>query len=346
MVDGMAPERRVLGRTGLEVTAMGFGAGGYSRAGMAQGIEHAAFVMAQAIDAGVNLIDTAERYGTEPAVAQAIARSSRTREDIVISTKVMHSVDEVLRTPEQIEAAIRARLEALETDYVDVLQLHGVGAAEYDQIRDKLLPVLERQREAGTVRWIGLTEGFRKDRGHEMLARAIPDGCWDVVMVGFNLLNQTARERVLEPAMMMNVGVMNMFAVRQALRDLDTMAAHLRERDEAEALPDTAEVGAIIQTLQRFIGSAGPTLPDLAYRFARDEPGISSVLVGTGNPEHLAANLETFAGPPLEARVAGELRGILPGIDVLNGETVERRRRSMTMRLLRMLGLFGGERRG
>lgn len=338
-------ERRILGRTGLEVTAMGFGAGGFSRAGMRDGVDHAAGMIAQALNAGVNLLDTAEMYGTEPAVAQGISQSSHAREDVVIATKVNYRIEDRLRTPEEIEEAVRARLEALETDYVDVLQIHGVAPEDYDHVRDQFLPVLGRLRQAGAIRWLGVTEAFRTDRGHQMLARAIPEGHWDVVMVGFNLLNQTARERVLEPAMRANVGVMNMFAVRQALRDLDTISAHLRERAAAGALPETAEVGAIIQTLQRFIGTAAPTLPDLSYRFVRDEPGISTVLVGTGNPEHLRANLETFASPPLAPGVAGELHGVLPGIDVLNGELNERRRRSVTMRLLRKLGLFGGDRR-
>ena len=345
MVDGMALERRMLGRTGLEVTVMGFGAGGFSRAGIDDGFDHAASVIAQALDAGVNLIDTAEMYETEPVVAAEIAQSSRRRDEVVIATKVNYRVEDELRTPAEIEEAVRARLEALETEYVDVLQIHGVALEDYERVRDALLPVLERQREAGTVRWIGVTEAFRADRGHEMLARAIPDGCWDVVVVGFNLLNQTARERVLEPAMMANVGVMNMFAIREALRDLEMVSAHLRERADAGVLPETAEVGSLIQTLQRFIGTAAPTMPDLAYRFVRDEPGISTVLVGTGDPEHLSANLETFASPPLEPGVTGELHGFLPGIDALDGEMVPRGRQSVTMQLLRKVGLFGGQRR-
>lgn len=153
-----------------------------------------------------------------------------------------------------------------------------------------------------------------------MLARAIADGCWDVVMVGFNLLNQTARERVLEPAMVADIGVMDMFAVRQALRDLDTVSAYLRAREADGTLPADAEVGSVIQTLRRFVGDAAPTLPDLSYRFVRDEPGISTVLVGTGNPDHLDDNLHSFTRPPLEPGVTGELQGLLVGVDTLNGE--------------------------
>lgn len=313
-------ERRVLGRTGIEVTAVGFGAGGFSRAGLREGIDHAASMVAQAIDAGVNLLDTAEMYRTEPAVAAGVARSSKRRDELVITTKVDYRVDGRLRTAEELEAALRARLEALETGYLDVVQLHGLSPDDYEQARDELLPVLERHREAGTLRWVGVTERFRLDRGHEMLARAIADGCWDVVMVGFSLLNQTARTRVLEPAIEANVGTMDMFAVRQALRDLETVSAHLRERAEAGALPSSIDVDAELAVLERHIGASAMSLPDLAYRFARAEPGMSTVLMGTGNPEHLAENLASFRRPALSDAVLAELRGFLAGVDSLNGE--------------------------
>ncbi|MDA0352523.1 MAG: aldo/keto reductase [Chloroflexi bacterium] len=328
MADEML-ERRTLGRTGLEVTAIGFGAGGFSRAGLGDGVDHAAGVVAQAIDSGINLIDTAEMYRTEPAVAAGIARSSKTRDEVVIATKVGYRERgaDRLRTPEELEAALRARLDALESDYLDVVQLHGLTPEDYEQVRDDLLPVLERARDAGTVRWIGVTEAFRSDRGHAMLARAIADGCWDVVMVGFNLLNQSARERVLAPAIAANIGVMDMFAVRQALRDLEVVSPHLREEAAAGVLPSDLDVEGTLALLARHIGGAVPTLPDLAYRFVRAEPGVSTVLVGTGNPEHLRDNLASFTRPALDAAVLEELRLVFDGVEALNGETGARARR-------------------
>lgn len=321
MVDGTGLERRWLGRTGLEVTVMGFGSGGFSRAGAREGVDHAAGIVAQAIDAGVNLIDTAEMYRTEPAVALGVERSSKARDELVIATKVNYRTDDRFRTPDEIEAALQARLEALQTDYLDVVQVHGLAPEHYERVRDELLPVLERARAAGSVRWIGVTEPFRTDRGHAMLARAIADGCWDVVMVGFNLLNQTARERVLAPAIEADIGVMDMFAVRQALRELEELGAHLRAASADGTLPASVDVEETLGVLGRLVESAGTTLPDLAYRFVSAEPGVSTVLVGTGNPEHLRANLETLDAAPLDAAVLAELRGLLAGIDALNGET-------------------------
>ena len=313
--------RRSLGRTGLDVTVMGFGAGGFSRAGLRDGLDHAASVVTEALHSGINLLDTAEAYRTEPAVALGIERSDLSRTDVVIATKVAYRNEDRIRTPSELEAAVEERLELLGTDYIDVLQVHGVAPDQYEEVRDTLLPVLETERSRGRVHWIGVTEIFNLDRAHEMLPRAIADGCWDVLMVGFNLLNQTARERVLAPAEAADVGTMIMFAVRQTLLDLEATAAHLREQAAEGRLPTGVDVEADLATIAELASTAAPTLADLAYRFTREEPGVSTVLVGTGNPAHLAENLETFRRPPLSEDTLDRLRRILPGVDTMTAQT-------------------------
>ncbi len=314
-------ERRILGRTGIEVTAMGFGAGGFSRAGLAQGVDHTAAIIAEALDSGINLIDTAEAYLTEPGVALGIERSSARREDVVISTKVLFRTQDGWRSPVEIEAAVQARLEALSTDYLDVVHVHGVRPKDYERVRDEVLPVLERCVGAGSVRSVGITEAFRVDLRHEMLARAIADGAWDVIMVGFNLLNQSAREMVLQPAIDADIGVIDMFAVRQALRDMQVLTKHLRAASADGTLPGDVDVDAELARVASHVAASGSSLPDLAYRFVREQLGISSVLVGTGNPDHLRANIETFTSAPLDPDVLDDLTMMLAGVAALNGET-------------------------
>jgi len=300
---------------------MGFGAGGFSRAGLARGVDHTAAIIAEALDAGVTLIDTAEAYRTEPGVALGIERSSVRREDVVISTKVLFRTQDGWRTPAEIETAVQARLETLGTDYLDIVHIHGVRPQDYERVRDGSLPGLQRCVDAGTVRSIGITEAFRVDLRHETLVRAIADGVWDVIMVGFNLLNQSARETVLQPAIAADIGVMDMFAVRQALRDMDVLTEHLREKAADGTLPDTVDVDTELGRIAAHVSASGSSLPDLAYRFVREEPGISSVLVGTGNPDHLRANLRTFTRRPLAPAVLEDLSSVLAGVAALNGET-------------------------
>ena len=316
-------ERRLLGRTGIDVTAMGFGAGGFSRAGLAQGVDHTAALIAEALDSGVNLIDTAEAYRTEPAVALGIERSSVRREDVVISTKVLYRTENGWRTPAEIERAVQARFESLNTGYLDIVHIHGVLPNDYERVRDEFLPCLQRCLAAGTVRCVGVTEAFRVDLRHEMLVRAIADGVWDVIMVGFNLLNQSARETVLQPAIDANIGVLDMFAVRQALRDMDVLTDHLKQKSADGTLPESIDIDAELARVTRHVTADGSSIPDLAYRFVREQPGISSVLVGTGNPDHLRANLETFTSPPLDSDVLEDLSAMLSGVATLNGETAD-----------------------
>jgi len=300
---------------------MGFGAGGFSRAGLAQGVDHTAAIIAEAIDSGVNLIDTAEAYRTEPGVALGIERSDARREDVVISTKVLFRTEQGWRSPAEIEAAVHARLQALGTDYLDVVHIHGVRPKDYVRVRDESLAGLQRCVAAGTVRSIGITEAFRVDLRHETLVRAIADGLWDVIMVGFNLLNQSARETVLQPAVAADIGVMNMFAVRQALRDMEVLTEHLREKSADGTLPGSVDIDGELARVARHVSASSSSLPDLAYRFVREEPGISSILVGTGNPHHLRANVDTFSSAPLDQAVLDELSTMLAGIATLNGET-------------------------
>ncbi len=80
-------------------------------------------------------------------------------------------------------------------------------------------------RDQGKIRFLGITEGFSADTKHVMMERAARDPHWDVMMVGFSILNQSARERVLAETSRQDIGVLCMFAVRDAL----SRPAKLRE---------------------------------------------------------------------------------------------------------------------
>ncbi len=69
-------------------------------------------------------------------------------------------------------------------------------------------------RDQGKIRFVGITEAFELDPGHTMLQDALRDDCWDVMMVGFNLLNQTARQLVFPQTIQRNIGTLIYPAVR------------------------------------------------------------------------------------------------------------------------------------
>jgi aryl-alcohol dehydrogenase-like predicted oxidoreductase len=305
-------ERRPLGRTSLRTTAMGFGAGGRSRAGLDDGFDHAAAMVAAALGAGVNIIDTAEAYRTESAVAAGIARAGVARDNVIITTKVKYRAGGELRTPAAVTDAVRGRLDALGTDRLDVIQLHGVRPDDYTWARDRLLPELEELRQRGVIRAIGVTEMFALDPGHQMLARAVADGCWDTVMVGYNLINQTARERVIAPAARAGVGVLVMFAVRELLTDIDRLDSYVREQSAAGRLPGDFDADEDLHRLRRVLVRESASLADLAYRFAAATHGVSTVLVGTE-----VADLQ-----PVQFPERLEERGVLLAQGVIWGSSV------------------------
>ena len=115
-----------LGRTGLRVSVAGLGCGGFSRLGLGTGrsTAEAVALIREALDIGVNLLDTAAAYGTEEVVGEAV-REVR-REDVVIATKAWIPRSEDRRAAERAIASLEGSLRRLGTDYVDIFQLHGV----------------------------------------------------------------------------------------------------------------------------------------------------------------------------------------------------------------------------
>lgn len=311
-------EYTTLGRTGLRVSRMGLGCGGHSRLGMSQGrtVAEAENVVREALALGINFIDTAEGYRTEEVVGRAIANTPR--EQIVLSTKAGVRWQERKCTRAEMRERVEACLKRLQTDYVDVFHLHGVSLEDYPYACEELLPALQEMRAEGKIRFTGITEVFGHDPGHKMLVRALPDDYWDVIMVGFNLLNQSARERVLARTQAQNIGTLCMFAVRralsqpEALRDLiqSLLAQNLIEDDGLNAE----------NPLDFLVEEGGASsVPEAAYRFCRWEPGMEVILSGTGSIEHLRANAVSLSLPPLPEAVQERLQRLFARVDSVSG---------------------------
>ncbi len=312
-------EYTTLGKTGLKVSVVGLGCGGPSRLGMrdnADTEERAVGIVREAIDLGVNFIDTAQNYGTEGVVGKAMAGIPRDR--FVISTKKTLP-DPGQRSPEdEIKKGLEQSLKHLGTDYIDVYHLHGVEPKDYDFARERLMPVMRRLREQGKIRFIGVTEGFVQDPSHQMLQQSLNEDLWDVVMVGFNLLNPSARRTVFSTARDKGVGVLNMFAVRRALSQPDRLKTIVADLIQKGALsPGAMNVEDPVDFMLK--ESSAQTLPEVAYRFCRHEPGIDVVLTGTGNPEHLRANVQSILKPALPKPVLEKLEATFGSLDTLTG---------------------------
>ena len=310
---------QVLGKTGLEVSLASLGSGGHSRIGLATGRSAAESiaVVRHALEQGVNLIDSSEIYGTEELVGKAIA--GWPRHNVILSTKAAMMRDNRLKTARQLEESLDDSLRRLQTDYVDIYHLHAVQSSDYGYALHELVPVLQKLKRQGKIRFIGITEAFASDPTHETLQLAVRDDCWDVMMVGFNLLNQSARTRVIEPARQKNIGILDMFAVRKALISPENLAAQLSYLFDKELLdPDAIDLKDPLADVMTSSGCR--SLTELAYRFCIGEPGIHSVLSGTGNLAHLKDNLRDIARGPVPEVARNKLVSLFARVDCVSGQ--------------------------
>ncbi len=287
-----------LGRTGLKVSVAGLGCGGSSRLGLTAGKSeaHCIGIVRRAIDLGVNFIDTAQLYGTEPIVGAAIR--SLARDSVVISTKHKVAQGKTPISAAEVVAGLDHSLKALGTDHVDVFCLHGVMPDDYLRVRTEILPAVQREQEKGKLRFIGITEMASKDSDHTMLRQALRDDHWDVAMVAFHMLAQSARHAVFPATRARGVGTLIMFAVRALFSVPGRLRQDMRALAACGKVPAwLAEKESPLDFLLHRRGAE--SVIEAAYRFARHEPGANVVLFGTSNPAHVESNIRAILKPPL-----------------------------------------------
>jgi aryl-alcohol dehydrogenase-like predicted oxidoreductase len=314
-----------LGRTGLRVSVAGLGTGGFSRMGLKSGKteDESARLILDAVDLGVNFIDTAPPYGTEGVVGKAL--KSVKRDQVVVATKAFIHRNDEWSSPERVVASLDNSLRLLGTDYVDVFNLHGIESYEYDYALNTIAPALLKEKAKGKIRHIGLTENPIVDFTNEMLRRAVHDPIWEVTMVGFHMMHQGARSDVFPIAQQKGIGTLIMFAVRSIFADPPRIARELKELAKKGLVEKwLGETDDPLGFLVRNGGAA--SVIDAAYRFVRHEPGVDVVLFGTGDAAHLRSNVASLLKPPLPeadraklSALFGHLQGI--GLDGHQGGT-------------------------
>jgi aryl-alcohol dehydrogenase-like predicted oxidoreductase len=305
---------RPLGNTGLTVSVAGLGCGGNSRLGLGRGasVDECVAVVRTAVDLGVNFLDTAEAYGTEEIVGAAVR--SHGRDKVVISTKAIFR--DTNDTAETVTAKVEASLKRLGLDHVDIFHFHAVGPEAYAHHRDVLAPALLKLKEQGKVRHVGITETGPRDPEQKMLAKAIEEGPWEVIMLAYSLVNQGARRGVFPVTKRRGIGTLLMFVVRNIFSNdayrRDVFAKLVEQRLlDASILADGDPLGFLVAE------GGAESITDAAYRYARHEQGADVILFGTGNRDHVRANVESILRPALPAPVIERLHatfGHLTGV--------------------------------
>jgi aryl-alcohol dehydrogenase-like predicted oxidoreductase len=289
---------RTLGRTGWRVSLLGLGTGGVSMLGQRYELppEASAKLIRHALDRGLNMFDTAPTYG-DSEERLGLALQVVPRDTYYVSTKFQPYDGESIYPASDLRKTLEQSLRRLRTEYIDLFYLHGVPPERYNATNDALLKELQKARDEGLIRAIGLTERYQTDHTHQMARQAIEDGDYDVLMVGLNLMSPDAVTSVLPLAQQHNVGIVVMCAVRTVLVD-PVQRTRFLERWEQEGLLKPGTVNHE-DPFGWLLDATASTIPEAAYKFAAHHPGASCVLTGTASIEHFNENLDAISGPPL-----------------------------------------------
>jgi 1-deoxyxylulose-5-phosphate synthase len=293
---------RCLGRTGLQVSEIGLGT---VELGLDYGVpvagehlrppeEQAARLLNRALDLGVNFIDTARAYGSSEEV---IGRALKARRHEYVLASKLAPVKEEGQTDaelrEQVKASVAASLKALQTDAIDLLQLHH---SPVDVIkRGRVLAAAKEAQAAGYVRFIGAST-----YGEAAPLAVLADGGYDTLQVAYNLADRTLEAQVLPLAERQGVGVV----VRSVL--LRGVLTH-RYKLLPPALEDLmTAIGKLVEVAD----AEEISVSEMAYRFVLAHPAVSTALVGTARIEELEAALAFAAGGSLAQASLAAIRQV------------------------------------
>jgi len=274
-------ETRVFGKTGMTVSALGFGGSeiGYGNAEQ-QTVER---LLGSALDAGLNVIDTAACYiDSEEKIGAAVGNR---RSEYYLFTKCGHAsgLSEPDWSPALIEQSIDRSLRRLRTDYIDLMQLHSCSQEVLAQ--GDVILALERAKQAGKVRFIG----YSGDR--EAARFAVESGAFDTLQTSVNIADQQAIETIAE-AHKREMGVI-------AKRPIANVAWLSTEEPPAEAYHHTYWLR--LQQLKYDFLRDPQAAVGVALRFTLSIPGVHTAIVGTQTPERWQQNAQLIAAGQLPA---------------------------------------------
>jgi L-galactose dehydrogenase len=295
---------RQLGRTGLRVSLAGLGSGGASQLGQSLGLtrEESHKVVRRALDLGVNTFDTGKYSDSESLIGEAL--DGVPRDSYVIKSKFLPRGDDGRPTTvEGMRAQVEESLRRLRTDHVDVLMIHGVSAAAYNDAVDRYAGELQKLQREGKTRFLGVSEAGDDD--HAMAVKAVDSGLFDAIMVNYNLLAPGAWDKVYPAAKAKNVGIFVMCAIRTVIARPELLSAVIRDWKKAGLLPPDAVPDE--GPLDWALSPDAPSVTAAAYKFAAEPEVVSCVLTGTANLGHLEENIAAIAGPSLPREVSQRL---------------------------------------
>ena len=269
----------ILGRTGLEVTRLGFGAG-HRRALTDQEMDAQ---LNAVLDAGINFIDTANDYGNSE---EMIGRYLRHRRDeFILATKCGCHPDGHIWTRENLFRGLHESLERLRVDTVDIMQVHNPSVAECEE--GELVDALQDMRAQGKVRWIGMSTTLPH------LPTYLEWNVFDVYQIPYSALE---RDHEVWLTRVAQAGAGNIIRGGVALG----------QPNVGLGKPESWEPFTAVRLDELRQGDESNT--SFMLRYTLTHPDSHTIIVGTTNPAHLRENVQAVLSGPLPTEVYAEVK--------------------------------------
>ncbi|MGX4656124.1 aldo/keto reductase [Micromonospora sp. SCSIO 07396] len=320
---------RTLGRTGVQVSSLVLGAMNFGVIGRTGQAEATAIIDA-ALEGGINLIDTADRYSqgeSEELVGRAIAGR---RDDIVLATKAAMPMGDERNhrgtSRRWLHTALDGSLRRLGVDHIDLYQVHRWDPTTSDE---ETLSALTDLQRAGKIRYFGCSTfpAYRLVQA-EWAAREHHLGRYVTEQPSYSILQRGIEAHVLPVTAQYGLGVLAwsplasgwLSGAVRAGREITTHRADvLPERFDLSIAANRARLDAVEQ-LAKVADAAGLTLIQLALGFVTAHPAVTSAIIGPRTLEHLHSQLAA-ADTVLTPDVLDAIDAIVaPGVDLAPGE--------------------------
>ncbi len=282
-------EKRRFGKTDMHVSVLGFG--GYEIGCSSASPEDIARLLNTALDAGLNVLDTAACYkDSEMLIGNAVGHR---RKDFFLFTKAGHASGLNFSDwdPSLVEASIDRSLVRLKTDCVDLVQLHTCDRATLE--KGDAFRAVERARNAGKTRYIGYSGDG------EAALYAVQSGLFDALQTSISIADQEALALTLPIAAEKHMGVIAKRPIANAVWRNSGVPKEAYHRPYFHRINEL-KYDFLNKALEESVG--------VALRFTLAAPGVHTAIVGTENPERYAKNAALLKAGPLPAHECSAIR--------------------------------------
>lgn len=295
-------QRRPLGRSGLSVSILSFGASSLGGVFRATDDAESIRTVHTALDSGINFIDVSPYYGAtraETVLGRALQGVARDR--YILASKVgQYGNDEFDFSATRVTRSLDESCARLGVDYIDLLQCHDIEFASLDQIVDETIPALLSLKRAGRIGHIGIT-GLPLKIFPAVLDRLPPGDVETILSFCHYELNDTSLEGFLPYFSAKGIGVINASPTGMGL---------LTPRGLPSWHPAPPALVAGARRAIDYCESVGADIVKLAIQFAVAHPGIATTLVSSANPENIRRNA-TYVSEPMDQELLARVLEIL-----------------------------------